>query len=833
VTPHPTARIHRGLLVLAVLAGPILGVVAHRQAREIESDRALAGLERQVSATAFAVEDAFAANLEVLYAFRSLFESGVPVPQERFTRVAMPILARRRCLQALEWIPRVGHSSRAAYEQSDSGLGNDSITERAASGGLMAAGEREWYYPVTFVVPVEGNESAVGFDLGSDRHLREAMDRAVATGEISLTDRVTLVRGTAAAHGVVAFLAVFDGASEITGPREEHLRGFVLAVFRLEELIQQARLGPDSAALTGIQLKLVDDEVDRESLVAQDLSLGTIEFGGQRWNVVVLPTAEHLNSLRTREPLLLGVTAAVAWELTVGLVLLLGRRSHDRLERRHARMMRSILESLTDGVIVADTGGKILAANSAATAISGKSPEDVPPEAWSETYGLFVPGTETHFPPEQLPLARAIRGEASDGVEAFLRNPRVPGGTWVDVRGAPLLSGDGAVRGGVVVFRDVSARKRAEEQLQRLSSAIEQTADSVLITDRHGTIGYVNPAFEATTGYSRAEAVGRRPNILKSGAQDPEYYRELWATILRGEPFRGTTVNRKKDGELYHADQTITAIKDRAGHITHFVSVLRDMTERQKLHAQEMELALASMVQRRLFPARPLELPGYDIAGGVFPAESTCGDYFDFVPMPNDALALVVADVSGHGLGPALVMAETRAYLQPLARTTEDLRSIADAISGFLAADLEDHMFVTMLLAKLEPASGRCSYVNCGHPSGHVINRSGEGAAELKSGGLPLGLFPERWQCTEHEFVLGEGEMLVLVTDGVLESRSPGGAEFGSEGLLQVLREHHRDPAREIVERVCRAVRGFVHGHKQLDDMTIVVCKRQAGPPSS
>lgn len=239
------------------------------------------------------------------------------------------------------------------------------------------------------------------------------------------------------------------------------------------------------------------------------------------------------------------------------------------------------------------------------------------------------------------------------------------------------------------------------------------------------------------------------------------------------------------------------------------------------------------MVQRRLYPARPLQLPGYDIAGGVFPAESTCGDYFDFVPMPDDALALVVADVSGHGLEPALMMAETRAYLQPLARTTEDLKSIAEAITGFLAADLEDHMFVTMLLAKLDPASGRCSYVNCGHPSGHVVDRSGEGVAELKSGGLPLGLFPERWQCTEQEFVLGEGEMLVLVTDGVLESRSPGGAEFGSGGLLEVLREHHRDPAREIVERACRAVRGFVQGQKQLDDMTIVVCKRQAGPPSS
>jgi len=224
-----------------------------------------------------------------------------------------------------------------------------------------------------------------------------------------------------------------------------------------------------------------------------------------------------------------------------------------------------------------------------------------------------------------------------------------------------LLDGQGSVTGGVVVVRDVTTRKRTEERLQRLSSAVEQTADSVLITDRAGTIEYVNPAFEATTGYSSADVIGRKPNILKSGLQSPEFYSDLWATILRGEPFRGMTVNRKKNGALYHAEQTITAMKDRDGRITHFVSVLKDMTERHKMQEQEIELQLASMVQRRLFPDAPPRLPGYDLAGAVVPAAATCGDYFDFVSVSNDAVALVTADVSGHGLGSALVMAQTRA----------------------------------------------------------------------------------------------------------------------------------------------------------------------------
>jgi len=638
---------------------------------------------------------------------------------------------------------------------------------------------------------------------------------------------------------VLAFLAVFGDGSEIAEAREEHLRGFVLAVFRLDKLLHQARLGPGGAVRTSIQFELVDDKVGGGILWIQESLVGTkerslsemsaeqpIEVGGQHWRFVAIPTAEYLNSMRTRQPLLLGAIATIAWELLVGFVVILGKRSRDRLERRHARLMRSILESLADGVIVADTNGKILIANHAATAISGKGPGDIPPSAWSKRYGLFVPGTERPFPPEQLPLARAINGYTTEEIEVFVRNPHVPEGTSVNVSGAPLLSGNGVVRGGVVVFRDISARKKAEERLQRLSSAVEHTADSVLITDLRGAIEYVNPAFEETTGYSSAEVLGQNPNILKSGVQDPQFYRDMWATILGGEPFRGTIVNRKKDGQRYYAEQTIAAMKDSNGQITHFVSVLKDMTERRKLQEKEIEMEVASMVQRRLFPATPPQIPGYDFSGAVFSAEATCGDYFDFVPMPNGALALITADVSGHGLGPALVMAETRAYLRSMAQETDDLTSILSSVNRFLVADLNDNFFVTMLLAKLEPSTGRLTYVNSAHPCGYIIDASGNVSAELVSRCLPLGLFLERWRCTTHETVLRRGELAVFVTDGVLESQSQDGTEFGSERLIEVVREHRQEPALEIVERVNGAIRDFSLGEEQMDDETIVICKR-------
>ena len=129
-------------------------------------------------------------------------------------------------------------------------------------------------------------------------------------------------------------------------------------------------------------------------------------------------------------------------------------------------------------------------------------------------------------------------------------------------------------------------RQRAEDMLRKISRAVERSADLVIITDRSGVIEYVNPAFESLTGYSRKEAVGRTPRILKSGQQSASLYRELWETILAGEVFRGVLVNRKKNGEVFYAEKTITPLRDHSGKITHFISNDRDISERRRLEAQ-------------------------------------------------------------------------------------------------------------------------------------------------------------------------------------------------------------------------------------------------------
>jgi PAS domain S-box-containing protein len=123
-------------------------------------------------------------------------------------------------------------------------------------------------------------------------------------------------------------------------------------------------------------------------------------------------------------------------------------------------------------------------------------------------------------------------------------------------------------------------RQKPEDMLRQLWRAVEQSADLVVITDRSGSVEYVNPAFEILTGYPQAEGSGKTLRILKSEEQEPAICKEMWQTILAGKVFRGIVVNRKKNGETFIVEKSITPLRDGVGQITHFISTDRDITEK-------------------------------------------------------------------------------------------------------------------------------------------------------------------------------------------------------------------------------------------------------------
>jgi PAS domain S-box-containing protein len=137
---------------------------------------------------------------------------------------------------------------------------------------------------------------------------------------------------------------------------------------------------------------------------------------------------------------------------------------------------------------------------------------------------------------------------------------------------------------------------KTNEAIRKLSKAVEQTEDSVIITDKQGSIEYVNPAFEKLTGYRSQEVIGKTPRILKSDKQDEKIYKHLWETVLSGRVFKAELINKKKNGDLYYIEKTITPIKDEQGNITHFVSTDRDITRQKEIEKSERLTQLGKLV---------------------------------------------------------------------------------------------------------------------------------------------------------------------------------------------------------------------------------------------
>jgi serine phosphatase RsbU (regulator of sigma subunit) len=253
---------------------------------------------------------------------------------------------------------------------------------------------------------------------------------------------------------------------------------------------------------------------------------------------------------------------------------------------------------------------------------------------------------------------------------------------------------------------------------------------------------------------------------------------------------------------------------------------------RERFEAERLreEIRLARQIQQKLFPVAPLPSAGLDISGASYPAEATGGDYFDYIPMRDGGLGVVIGDVSGHGFGPALLMAELRAYLRAFLLTRTDVGEIAGLLNRALADDAPEGHFATLLLARLDPGSRSLVYASAGHLPGYILSPSGAVKSVLPATGIPLAILPEADFPAAPAPALEPGELLLLLTDGIVEAHDPLDNLFGLERVLEEVRAHQGGSAREIVTSLYGAVRAFCGSQTQLDDMTVIVIK--AAPPA-
>lgn len=267
---------------------------------------------------------------------------------------------------------------------------------------------------------------------------------------------------------------------------------------------------------------------------------------------------------------------------------------------------RAILDAAGEGICGIDPQGCIIFINDAGCRLLGHDRE-VALGANLHTLAHHHDAAGSPVPPEACPLLQAVQQQKQCRLEldAFWRSDgsRFP----VEVVCAPL-HGHGGFIGSVIVFSDISARKNAEACHELSSNVFNNIAEGVFITLPDGQITLTNPAFSVITGYQPEEAVGQTPRLLKSGRHDPTFYQAMWEQIGSQGFWRGEIWNRRKDGELFCCHQTVTAIRDGRGNVTHYVSLFRDVTEHkaseEMIRLQAYHDPLTGLPNRNLFMDR-------------------------------------------------------------------------------------------------------------------------------------------------------------------------------------------------------------------------------------
>jgi serine phosphatase RsbU (regulator of sigma subunit) len=252
---------------------------------------------------------------------------------------------------------------------------------------------------------------------------------------------------------------------------------------------------------------------------------------------------------------------------------------------------------------------------------------------------------------------------------------------------------------------------------------------------------------------------------------------------------------------------------------------LTEMKERFEAARMRQEIDLARRIQQKLFPPAHLPLGSLEISGASYPAEATGGDYFDYIPLRDGSLGIVIGDVSGHGFGPALVMAQTRAYLRAFLMTHSDVAKIVQMLNQALAQDTPEDSYATLLFGRLDPGAKSFEYASAGHTTCYLLNSAGAVKVRLESTGMPLGIMPENDVAAAAPLTLEAGDVLLLLTDGIVEAHSTDSELFGAPRVLEFLQAHVHETARQIVDGLYAAVRAFCKSKSPLDDMTAIVVK--------
>ncbi len=545
---------------------------------------------------------------------------------------------------------------------------------------IYPPGERDLYTSILYLEPFSGrNVRAFGYDMYSEPVRRAAMAQARDRDEPVMSGKVRLVQeiGQQVQAGSLIYLPVYrNGSPHATlAERRTNLVGWVYAPFRMNDLMQ---------GILGEQTKRLDYEIfdgkqaspetlmydnDNHLALHHDDALyhdvAQIRIAGHDWtiNLRSLPDFENnLDTTRTTSIRLTGtlmsmLLALLVWQLNSGQQRALG------LAKRMTQEFRESETFLKEAQAIANLGNYILDADTG----TWQSSEELDRLfGIDEVYPRSIAGWEQLIHPEDRSRMDAyLKKEVLGRHKAFDREYRIVRHNdkttrWVHGLGKLKFDAQGRVILMSGTIQDITVRKESEATLIKLSSAVEQSMSSVVITDLGGHIEYVNPMFTTVTGYSHEEAIGRNPRFLQSGKTPRATYADLWDHLTRGLAWHGELINRNKEGREYIESVSISPIRQSDGKITNYLAIEHDITEKKQ--AEERIERLAHFDQLTGLPNRSQLIDHFNYARSLAQRnhKRLAVLFLDLDHFKN------INDTLGHSIGDQLLMETAKRVKQAL-----------------------------------------------------------------------------------------------------------------------------------------------------------------------
>jgi serine phosphatase RsbU (regulator of sigma subunit) len=255
-------------------------------------------------------------------------------------------------------------------------------------------------------------------------------------------------------------------------------------------------------------------------------------------------------------------------------------------------------------------------------------------------------------------------------------------------------------------------------------------------------------------------------------------------------------------------------------------AALREAETRRQMENLQHDLDVARSIQQSLLPPSMPQVSGWDIAAWNQPADQTGGDYYDWQPLPNGKFVTALADVTGHGIGPALLASVCRAYARTNFHNQDSFLKAMEEINSAVAGDVREGRFITFVAAIFGPDSSNVELLSAGHAPLFLYTLKNNRFDLMEAHGLPLGISDAFLSDPPNSLELAPGDLLLLATDGFFEWANAREERFGTERLGQTVRAAREKSASEIIASLHQEVLRFASGTKQMDDLTAIVLKR-------